>query len=250
MSGTRSANGRRHETTPVPACCSRSTNLTKEPLMYRSLFAAVTICLGLAAAPVLIAPATAQIVSREPLVLDAAQKAEVARVNSYLNKLRYMSGRFLQINPDGVLSEGSFYLARPGRARFDYDEEELVVVARGQKLLIKEGSFVTNELPLDGTPLKVLLGREVDITRDARVISVDSRAGTLALTIQDPEAPELGHVTMIFTGADLELQRWIVTDSQGLRTTVSLTEIGYPATLDGELFDLYSESSTLRGRQN
>jgi outer membrane lipoprotein-sorting protein len=216
--------------------------------MIRSILAACTLSFGLALG--LAAPASAQLVSREAVVLNTQQQADVARVNAYLNALSYMSGRFLQINPDGVLSEGAFYLARPGRARFDYDEEELVVVARGQKLLIKEGSFVTNELPLDGTPLKVLLGREVDVTRDARVISVDSRAGTLAITIQDPEAPELGYVTLIFTGADLQLQRWIVTDSQGLRTTVSLTEVAYPASLDRDLFDIESDSSTLRGRQN
>ena len=39
------------------------------------------------------------------------------------------------------------------------------------------------EIPEDG---QVLLGREVDITRDARVIGVDSRAGTLALTMPRP----------------------------------------------------------------
>lgn len=188
-------------------------------------------------------PAAAQ---APALQLSAQQATDVARINTYLNDLQNLAGRFLQINPDGVISEGNFYLARPGRARFEYDDEDLVVVARGQKLLIKEGRFVTNELPLDGTPLKVLLGRNVDLNKDARIVEVDSRAGTLATTIQDPEAPELGQVTMIFTGPQLQLQRWIVTDAQGLRTTVSLTQIDQPETLDSELFDLHSG---LRGRQ-
>ncbi len=193
-------------------------------------------------------PARAQLAPPAPLTTE--ELADVARINGFLNSLTNMSGRFLQINPDGVLSEGAFYIARPGRARFDYDQEELVVVARGQQLLIKEGTFVTNELPLDGTPLKILLGREVDLAADARIVAVDSRAGTLATTIQDPEAPELGQVTLIFTGPALQLQRWIVTDAQGLRTTVSLTEINYPERIDPDLFRLESGNSSFRGRQD
>lgn len=182
--------------------------------------------------------------------LAAEDRGHVARINAYLNGLANIEGRFLQINPDGVLAEGTFHLARPGRARFDYDEEELVVVARGQRLLIKEGAFVTNELPLDGTPLKVLLGRDVDLARDADIVALDARAGTLAVTIRDPEAPELGQVTLVFTGPDTQLQRWIVTDAQGLRTTVSLSDVAYPERIDPDLFRLESGRGVFRGRQD
>ncbi len=182
--------------------------------------------------------------------LTPQEQADVTRINDYLNGIENITGRFLQINPDGVLSQGAFYMARPGRARFDYDEEELIVVARGQRLLIKEGSFVTNQLPLDGTPLKVLLGRDVDLAEDAEIIGVDSRAGTITATIRDPEAPELGQVTLIFAAPEMELQRWIVTDAQGLRTTVSLSDVGYPERIDPGLFQLESESSVFRGRQD
>jgi len=214
-------------------------------LMPRIL--SLALCATMAAFLAMV-PAKAQLAAPAPL--NSEELADVARINGFLNNLKNMSGRFLQINPDGVLSEGAFYIARPGRARFDYDEEDLVVVARGQQLLIKEGTFVTNELPLDGTPLKILLGRDIDLATDARIIAVDSRAGTLATTIQDPEAPELGQVTLIFTGPTLQLQRWIVTDAQGLRTTISLTEINYPERIDPDLFRLESGNSTFRGRQD
>jgi len=194
--------------------------------------------------------------------LTAQQNTDVARINTYLNGVTNIAGRFVQASPDGAVSGGAFYLARPGRARFEYDDQELVVVARGQRLLIKEGRFVTNELPLDGTPLKVLLGGAVDLAVDARILALETRAGTLAATIEDPTSPELGQVTLIFTsagaaasanaGADnaLHLQRWIVTDAQGLRTTVSLSEIRYPDRIDPDLFNLESEGSGSRGRRD
>jgi len=218
------------------------TALTSVRTLFAATLCAVAMALGLMA--------TAAAQPLPSIQLTAQQIADVARINTYLNNLSNMSGRFLQINPDGVLSEGAFYLARPGRARFDYDQEELVVVARGQQLIIKEGNFVTNELPLDGTPLKILLGRDVDLASDARIVAIDDYAGTLSATIQDPEAPDLGQVTMIFTGPVLQLQRWIVTDAQGLRTTVSLTEIAYPERIDPDLFRLESDSSVFRGRQD
>lgn len=180
----------------------------------------------------------------------AGEEALVARINAYLNALTNIEGRFLQIGPDGTLAEGRFHLARPGRARFDYDTEDLVVVARGQRLYIKEGAFVSNELPLEGTPLKVLLGRNVDIARDTEIVALDARAGTVAVTLRDREAPELGQVTLIFTGPRTELARWIVTDAQGLRTTVTLSGVSYPARIDPDLFRLESGRDFFRGRQD
>jgi len=65
----------------------------------------------------------------------AAQDArELARISAYLNSISTLAGNFVQIDPDGVLSEGQFYMSRPGRIRFEYNEPNpALVVASARK---------------------------------------------------------------------------------------------------------------------
>ena len=58
------------------------------------------------------------------------EDAHIERIESYLAKIETMRARFNQVSPDGVVSQGSFYLRRPGRFRFEYESPTpLLVVA-------------------------------------------------------------------------------------------------------------------------
>ncbi|MDP7602638.1 MAG: outer membrane lipoprotein carrier protein LolA, partial [Alphaproteobacteria bacterium] len=59
---------------------------------------------------------------------NAEQQAEIGRVERYLNGTVTLQARFSQIAPDGEVSEGTFYLRRPGRLRFEYDPPNPVLV--------------------------------------------------------------------------------------------------------------------------
>jgi hypothetical protein len=39
---------------------------------------------------------------------------------------------------------------------------------------------------------------------------------------QDPDRPEIGTLTMVFTGDPVELRQWVVTDQGGGETTIVL----------------------------
>ena len=57
----------------------------------------------------LVVPAQAQI-----------NRADLTRITNYLNGISTMEGTFVQVGPDGDLSEGTFYMRRPGRVRFEF----------------------------------------------------------------------------------------------------------------------------------
>ena len=68
--------------------------------------------------------------------LSAEDKALVDRAVAYLQGLNSAKGRFVQTDPRGSQTEGSFYLQRPGKARFAYDTPS-------SKLLVSDGRFVS-----------------------------------------------------------------------------------------------------------
>ena len=54
--------------------------------------------------------------------LSAEQRAIVERVNSYLSGVQMLTGNFIQVGPDGSRTQGEFYISKPGRVRFEYDD--------------------------------------------------------------------------------------------------------------------------------
>src|SRR3546814_19319247 len=61
------------------------------------------------------------VASAEAAALSAEDRADVARVEAYLNGITSMKSSFLQSSSTGPVARGTVWLRRPGRMRFEYD---------------------------------------------------------------------------------------------------------------------------------
>lgn len=160
--------------------------------------------------------------------LRADDEVLIDKINTYFNRFLYLQGRFSQIAPDGVVSEGMFYMRRPGRVRFDYSPpSRLLVVSDGFWLGIIDKKLKTaDRYPITSTPYWALLKDNVDLRRDARILTVESEPGIALVTIEDPTGEAPGEITLIFEDeADIALRQWLITDAQGLTTSVAVSEL-------------------------
>ena len=160
------------------------------------------------------------------------QQRMLANINAYFNSFHIMEGRFIQFGPSGEQSEGVFFMTRPGRIRFHYSPpSKLDVVADGSSVAIRDGRTRTQELyPLSATPLRYLLADRVDLTSPSIVRSVREEPDLVSLTIADQSASTPGKLTLIFDRKTFQLRQWVVTDAQGLNTSVAIydTATGKP----------------------
>ncbi len=160
------------------------------------------------------------------------QQRTLANINAYFNSFRIMEGRFIQFGPSGEQSEGVFFMTRPGRIRFHYyPPSKLDVVADGSSVAIRDGRTRTQELyPLSATPLRYLLADHVDLTSSSIVQSIREEPDLVSLTIMDRNARVPGKLTLIFDRKTFQLRQWVVTDAQGLNTSVAIydTATGKP----------------------
>lgn len=170
----------------------------------------------------------------------AVNQADLTRISNYLNGIGTMEGTFVQVGPDGDVSEGQFYLRRPGRIRFEYRPPN-------PTLLVADGFWVgvydtldntLDRFPLSETPLDLLLRDRVDLRREGAISSIERSAGQLRVRAVDPDAPRQGSITMVFNDNPLELVQWIVTDAQGLTTTVALNGVRRNVQLNADLFHI------------
>jgi outer membrane lipoprotein-sorting protein len=190
-------------------------------------------------------PATnwSQTVNKEPASsaeeFDKKQIELISRVNGYFNQMGDLKGAFVQVGADSKRLRGKFYFKRPGRFRFDYSPpSRLVVLSDGQYLAIQDHDKKTDDrVALDQTPFRVLLRKDVDLLRDARILEVQDVDDVIVLALQDksPDAP--GRIKLFMAKKPaLELKEWITTDSQGLETRIELTEITKGEEIDPGLF--------------
>lgn len=161
------------------------------------------------------------------LELTKEERAEVKRINAYLNKIVHLEGDFVQIGPDGQVSEGHFYLRRPGRMRFSYKPPNpILVVADGFWIGITNSRLkTTDRIPIRATPIWALVEKRVDLMKSSRIVEIDLEPELRTLTIEDAKGKARGQLTLIFQGEPMELKQWIVKDPQGLITTVSLSNL-------------------------
>ena len=173
-------------------------------------------------------------------VAAQVNKADLARVSNYLNGISTMQGAFVQVGPDGDLSEGQFYMRRPGRVRFEYQPPNpTLIVADGVWVGVYDTVENTlDRFPLSETPLDLLLRNRVNLRKEGAVKSIERTSGQLRVKAIDPSAPDQGSITMIFNDNPLELKQWIVVDGQGLATTVALSSTRRNVKIPGAKFHI------------
>src|SRR5262247_3792563 len=70
----------------------------------------------------------------------------VRRVNAYFNQLTSLEGTFVQIGADNKRQRGKFYIARPGRFRFEFNPpSRVVIISDGQYIAIQDRDLSTDD---------------------------------------------------------------------------------------------------------
>lgn len=172
-------------------------------------------------------------------------KLSLNDISRYLNGIDRATSDFTQLNNDGTLSTGRFYIRRPGRMRFEYNPpEKLLVMAGGGQVGIFDGKSNiqrAERYPLRRTPLNLILEQNVNLARRNMVVGHQFDGTATIVTAQDPEHPEYGNIQLKFTANPIELLQWVVTDGQGTRTTVNLGKLTKVDDLPSTLFNISYE---------
>ncbi|MBF9029560.1 outer membrane lipoprotein carrier protein LolA [Rhodobacterales bacterium HKCCE3408] len=174
----------------------------------------------------------------------AAQDAIPLRaLSDYLNNIRTAEAGFTQVNADGTVSTGTVYINRPGRVRFEYDGEDVLVMAGGGQVAIFDGrsNVAAEQYPLEQTPLSLILARNVDLGRSGMVVAHEGDGTTTRVVAQDPDRPDIGSITLVFTDDPVELRQWVITDEGGQETTVILGGMETGGRLPARLFSIPQE---------
>ena len=159
--------------------------------------------------------------------LGPALANDLARVEQWFNDLDTLEARFVQVASDGSNSEGTLYLRRPFRSRFEYDEPiPLVLITTESWLHVDEqDQRQVTSYPISETPLAAILAERVRLTSPDFLTSTEKSEGILRVTLDQTAGEAAGRLVLEFTEIPFELRRWLITDANGITTSVLLSNM-------------------------
>jgi outer membrane lipoprotein-sorting protein len=174
-----------------------------------------------------------------PSPFDAKQRALLDRISNYLSSVQTMVGKFVQVGPDGGRTEGTFYLQKPGRVRFQYNPPSPIdIISDGSSVVVRDRKLATQDLyPLSQTPLRYLLAERINLLHDTDVVSVNADDSFATVVIEQKQLfVGTDRLMIMFDAKDLTLKQWTVTDPQGFDTTVAVYNLDSTKKPDPNLF--------------
>jgi outer membrane lipoprotein-sorting protein len=122
--------------------------------------------------------------------------------------------------------------------RFDYDPPEptLLIAADGQFFHWDRELRQPSIVPVNSTPLGVLLRNPLVLSGEVTVAGTERRGGLIGATLFRTAAPQEGRITLVFDEEPLALRQWVVQDAQGRTTRVTLQDVQLGVRLDAFQF--------------
>jgi outer membrane lipoprotein-sorting protein len=177
------------------------------------------------------------------ITLDARQIELVKKVSEYFNGIENMRGSFLQTTADNKRMKGKFYMKRPGRIRFEYSPpSRQLIISDGHQISIQDLDINTDDrVMVDQTPFRVLLRKDVELLRDARILEVQEASDLVIVSLQDKAKDASGKVRIFLAlSPQMELKEWVTTDAQGLDTRLEVSDLDRSQPVDAALFKIVS----------
>ena len=179
--------------------------------------------------------------STSAAALSPEQRGIVERVNNYLSTMQILSGKFVQVGPDGRRTQGTFYISKPGKVRFEYDDPSPIeLIADGQSVVVRDRNLATQDVyPLSQTPLRFLLADHVDLTKDTSLVAVYADDVFVTVVVEEKNGVVgTSRLMIMFNAKDMQLKQWTVTDPQGYDTTVAVYNLDTSKRPDPDMFKI------------
>ena len=170
--------------------------------------------------------------------LPAQAQVGVPEIEKYFNAIRTLKARFVQTNPNGSIIQGTLYVRRPGRMRFEYDPpSQLKIVADGYQVTMWDPTTKDfGQWPIGWTAVSFLVKDPMSLSGDLRVEKLERVNGLIEATMSQTKKPKDGKVIVRFSENPLTWRGWTIIDSRGQQVSVALTDMQTGMQLADSLF--------------
>ena len=140
------------------------------------------------------------------------------------NKIKTMSGNFIQYNSDESMSYGKFFLSKPFKSKFIYENNnETIITTESLIVLLDKEGFRIDSYPILNSPIKNLLVNKIDFQNMETNIKINEKNNLYDVYISDLN--QKGVAIFSFKKDSLDLEKWEIIDEFDQSTVLEFTKI-------------------------
>ena len=174
-------------------------------------------------------------------MLHESDESYLKKVETYVNSLQKISGKFTQNSSNGAKDSGTFYINKPGKMRLQY-KSPILLVADGTSIVYEDKkSNQISYISMNSNPASIILNGTITFTGknpSVKVKSIEEREATTEITLTTANEKQSGVITLIFDNKPLSFSGWRIRDAQGITTEVTLSDIKPETYFDPSLFKI------------
>ena len=155
------------------------------------------------------------------------------------NNTQTISGRFHQkLNDDNIVS-GNFYIQKPYKSNFTYDNElENIITSKFFINIVDNKKFLIDRYPIINQPIYKILSEEINLKETFKILSIKIINNEIAINLvsKNNSSNSKAKIKLTFNGDDYSLKNWEIIDDLGQSTYLEFTKIRKNISIDQELF--------------
>ncbi len=170
--------------------------------------------------------------------LSAEEKAEVARIEAYVNQITTLRATLLALDSEATQAIGRLWVQRPDKVRIDFGPPRgLLAVANDGDLDYFDPSVKrSSSIPISVTPLEPLFEEEIKLSGEITITKVRRKGNLLHVTAVATDDPDGPYVVLTFTYDPLEIRQWTLVDEDGGWIRFVLLDAVWGEPLEKKLF--------------
>ena len=155
------------------------------------------------------------------------------------NSSQTISGRFHQELNDNNIISGNFYIQKPYKSNFTYDNGlENIITSRFFINIVDNKKFLIDRYPIVNQPIYKILSEEISFKEVFKILSIKIIDNEIAINLvsKNNSSDSKAKIKLSFNGDDYSLKNWEIIDDLGQSTYLEFTKIRKNISIDQELF--------------
>ena len=155
------------------------------------------------------------------------------------NSSQTISGRFHQELNDNNIISGNFYIQKPYKSNFTYDNGlENIITSRFFINIVDNKKFLIDRYPIINQPIYKILSEEISFKDIFEILSIKIINNEIAINLvsKNNSSDSKAEIKLTFNGDDYSLKNWEIIDDLGQSTYLEFTKIRKNISIDQEWF--------------
>ena len=155
------------------------------------------------------------------------------------NSSQTISGRFHQELNDNNIISGNFYIQKPYKSNFTYDNGlENIITSRFFINIVDNKKFLIDRYPIINQPIYKILSEEISFKEVFEILSIKIISNEIVINLvsKNNSSDSKAKIKLTFNEDDYSLKNWEIIDDLGQSTYLEFTKIRKNISIDQELF--------------